>query len=493
MAKDLLKLRNEAMQFAVKGKLDKALAVYQEIVKADPKDIKTWVKIGDLYRKMGRDKQAVDIYAKAAGSFALSGFLMQAISVNKMILEIDPHHAETQSALAELYAQKEGEAAAPSAPATGVRGGAPGASASVLALLKRKGDGGGTAVPPPAAPPVPASEPVPEAEPEPQAEAATKGGDAPRFDALDLDLADDLFDQIMREDVVVMETPDDEAKVLDRLPQIPLFSHLKSDEFMGVVEKINLRRFDVGDKIIKEGEPGEAFYIIARGKAKVSKKDPKGKDVEVAVIQEGEFFGEFAFFSESVRHASVTVSEEMEALEIDRGDLSELIARYPRIQEVMAQFYKERLIGTMLKISPIFQPLGDADRLDILARFETIDARVGNILIRQGEEGQGLFVIASGEIAVTVQGADGKPVEVARLREGDFFGEISLITDQPTTANCISVKTSMLYKLPRQTFKELISTYPQILEVTAEYADARVKRTKEMLTGGQTLQQAGIV
>lgn len=492
MAKDLVKLRNEATQLALKGKLDKALAVYQEIVKADPKDIKTWVKIGDLYRKMGRNAQAVDIYAKAAGSFALSGFLMQAISVNKMILEIDPNHAQTQSALAELYAQKEGESAAPQASGGAVRG----ASASVLALLKKKGDGDAPPAPTPTPAAAPAAAVAPAAAPaasEAPAEPAGDTMDAPRFDALDLDLADDLFDQIMREDVVVMETPDEAAVVLNRLPQIPLFSHLKPDEFMGVVEKINLRRFDVGDKIIKEGEPGEAFYIIARGKAKVSKKDPKGKDVEVAVIQEGEFFGEFAFFSESVRHASVTVSEEMEALEIDRGDLAELITRYPRIQEVMAQFYKERLIGTMLKISPIFQPLGDKDRLDILARFETIDARVGNILIRQAEEGQGLFVIASGEIAVTVQGGDGKPVEVARLREGDFFGEISLITDQPTTANCIAVKTSMLYKLPRQTFKELISIYPQILEVTAEYADARVKRTKEMLTGGQTLQQAGIV
>src|SRR5690606_1460805 len=115
--------------------------VYQEIVKADPKDIKTWVKIGDLYRKMGRNEQAIDIYAKAAGSFAISGFLMQAISVNKMILEIDPNHAHTQNALAELYAKKEGEAA-PQAKSSGANTAAAGASSSVLALLKKKGETG---------------------------------------------------------------------------------------------------------------------------------------------------------------------------------------------------------------------------------------------------------------------------------------------------------------------------------------------------------------
>ncbi len=494
MAIDLVKLRKKANELSVKGKLDKALKVYQEIVQNDPKDIKTWVKIGDLYRKLGRDEQAIEIYTKAASNYALGGFLMQAISVNKMILEIDPEHGDTQAALAQLYSQKDGgpKSEAPS----GKKGGPTGASNSVLDMLKKKGGAAPAKDEEPAAPEPEAEEPEPTLEDE-VAEAAESAGDGgqgkPQFDALDLDAADDLFDQIMTQDVVADLSEDDDDKIMSRLPEIPLFSSLNQDEFLGIVEKINLRRFDVGDKIIKEGEPGEAFYIIARGKAEVKKLDPKGKEIKLAEIGEGAFFGEFAFFSESVRHASVTVSEEMEALEIDRIELAQLIQQYPRIQEVMKEFYKERLIGTMLKISPFFQPLSEDDQKAILEKFEYIEARVGTVLIKQGDQGDGLFIIVSGDVAVTVKDANNKAMEVARLREGDFFGEISLITDSATTANCLAVKESVLYKLPKATFKQLIAEYPQILEVTAEYADARVKNTKKMVTGGEDLQKAGMV
>lgn len=501
MAKDLVKLRNEAQQLALKGKLDKALKIYQEIVAADPKDIKTWVKIGDVYKKMNRGEQAIEIYQKAAQSFALSGFLMQAISVHKMILEIDPNHRGTQEALAQLYAQKEGAATELPSADGGVKPGPKGASSAVLSLLKKKKDGA-TAAPatkPQSAPAVAAPEPEAEAAAtvEPAAAAAidtpAPASRVPQFDALDLDLADELFDQIMNQDVVVLDTEDDADKILAQLPEILLFSSLTREEFMSIVDKIQLRRFDVADKIIKEGEPGEAFYIIARGRAKVHKKDPKGRDVELASIGEGEFFGEFAFFSESVRHASVTVTEEMEALEIDRSQLQQVIDQFPRVKEVLKQFYKRRLVGTMMAISPLFQGLGEEDRQAILEKFESVEAGLGTVLIKQGQEGEGLFVIASGEVAVTVKDAKGQPIEVARLREGDFFGEISLITDQPTTANCLAVKPSELYKLPRATFKQLIAQYPQILEVTANYADERVKQTKKMISGGEALQAAGMV
>lgn len=484
VAKNLQKLKSDAMQQALKGKLDKALKLYQQIVEQDPKDIKTWVKIGDLYKKMGRSDQAIDIYQKAARSFALGGFLMQAISVNKMILELDPEHEETQQALAELYSRKEG------AEDSGKGGGAvSGASSNVLEMLKKKPGADKPAEKEPTPPPAEVAEEEESAE-----EPATSTSAKPQFDALDLDMADDLFDQIMEQEDVEIETEDDAEQLLAKLPEIPLFSHLNQDEFLGIVEHLELRRFDVDDHIIKEGEPGDAFYIIGRGEAKVTKQDPRGKEIEITTIGEGDFFGEFAFFSESERHASVTVTQEMDALEIDRLKLAELIGQFPRIQDVMKEFYKERLIGTMMKISPLFQPLSDEDRKAVLKQFEELEAPVGSVLIRQGEEGDGLYCIVAGEIAVTVKGAEGKAVEVARLREGDFFGEISLITDQPTTANCIAVKTSQLYKLPKAAFKDVIAQYPQILEVAADYADERVKETKKMVSGGEeNLQKAGVI
>ena len=146
MAQDIRKLKDTAQALFLKGKYVKALEIYQEVVKLEPKDIKNWVKIGDLYKKLERKEQAIEIYAKAARAFAVGGFLMQAISVSKMILEIDPAHKDTQTSLAELYAKKEGNVVATQAapkPAAAAGGSsdpapriAPGVSAASMAVLE---------------------------------------------------------------------------------------------------------------------------------------------------------------------------------------------------------------------------------------------------------------------------------------------------------------------------------------------------------------------
>lgn len=530
MAKaDTRKLKDKAIGLVHKGKLDKALLVYQSIVKADPKDIKIWVKIGDLYRKLSRPEQAIEIYAKAARSFAMNGFLMQAISVNKMILELEPSHQETQQALAELYAKKEGDKEGP-AVAGGGRA-VPAASLAMLEQLKKKSKDKVAAAPPPPPPsPPPEPEPVepepiepepiepepvePEpVEPEPEEiviepeieveedlepaaieeEVIETTGMVPAFDALDIEGADDLFDSIMNQDEVDL-SKDESAESFELvLPNIPLFSSLEADEFTGIVEKLQLRRFDVGDKIIKEGETGDSFYIIARGSARVLKRDPGGDEVYVADLEEGTFFGEFAFFNESVRHASVVVSKEMEALEIGRDDLEELIGQFPRIREVMQTFYRQRLLGSLLAISPLFKPFPEEKKRELLAMFEQKKYDAGSIVIKQGKEGEGLFLILSGEIVVNVKTPEGI-VEVAMLSEGSFFGEISLITDKLTTANCMAADDLEVLFLPRKTFKELILTHPQILEVAAEFGEQRVKANKSLMASGEDgLARAGMV
>jgi CRP-like cAMP-binding protein len=243
---------------------------------------------------------------------------------------------------------------------------------------------------------------------------------------------------------------------------------------------------------VKEGEEGDAFYIITQGACQVTKRDKEGKEIVLTTLKEGDFFGEFAFFSNSVRQASVTVLKETEALKLSRKQLEEILAQFPRVKETLKEFYKERLIGTILAISPLFKPLPEEARKEILSAFQYKEVEAGTVLIRQGEEGKGLYVIISGEVAVSVRTKKSLK-EVARLKEGEFFGEISLLTDSPTTANCIAVKETSLFFLPREKFVELILTYPQILEVTSSIADERMKVTKPLLLSGEALTQAGLV
>ncbi|MEM6732608.1 MAG: cyclic nucleotide-binding domain-containing protein, partial [Myxococcota bacterium] len=111
-ANKVRKLKDEAAKLTQKGKLDKALNVYQEVLELDPDDLTAWLKCGDLLRKLERDEEAIGSYTKVANVYAADGLLLKAIAACKLILEIDQNHTETQKMLADLYAKKTGRAAA---------------------------------------------------------------------------------------------------------------------------------------------------------------------------------------------------------------------------------------------------------------------------------------------------------------------------------------------------------------------------------------------
>jgi len=82
----------------------------------------------------------------------------------------------------------------------------------------------------------------------------------------------------------------------------------------------------------------------------------------------------------------------------------------------------------------------------------------------------GLYVVLHGSVAVTTTKGR-QSIELARLREGEIFGEMSLITRQPATATVTSGGNSILLRLPRESFQELAVTHPQILALVSELTE----------------------
>ena len=94
-----------AQKFVQKGQLDKAIREYRRIVEEDPRDVRIWLKIGDLQARKGTAGQAVDTYSKVAEYYSEQGFYLKAVAVYKQILRLDPDLVDVNLRLAELYKQ----------------------------------------------------------------------------------------------------------------------------------------------------------------------------------------------------------------------------------------------------------------------------------------------------------------------------------------------------------------------------------------------------
>jgi tetratricopeptide (TPR) repeat protein len=93
----------QAQRYIQKGQIDKAISEYQKVVEADPKELRTRLKIGDLYLKKGDRGAAEEEYSKVAESYTSDGFNLQAIAVYKQLLKIDPSLYDIYTKLADLY------------------------------------------------------------------------------------------------------------------------------------------------------------------------------------------------------------------------------------------------------------------------------------------------------------------------------------------------------------------------------------------------------
>lgn len=104
MAKDARQLREDAAAAASAGKHKRALECYLELERMEPTDAQWPKRVAETYRRLGKLRDAVSAFERAADRYAQNGFLVQAIAVCKLILQIDPAHVDTQQRLAAINA-----------------------------------------------------------------------------------------------------------------------------------------------------------------------------------------------------------------------------------------------------------------------------------------------------------------------------------------------------------------------------------------------------
>ena len=180
-----------------------------------------------------------------------------------------------------------------------------------------------------------------------------------------------------------------------------------------------------------------------------------------------------SLLTQQPRTASVQVVDEADILELSRESLAVLTAEVPSLGVVLDKFARERLLKNLLATSPLFRPFNHQQQLDLIRRFDGHEIAAGTVVIREGDAGQGLFVVLSGEVEVSKRQAGGGELSLARLRAGDVFGEMSLISNQPTTATVTAARDSTILFLARDYFQRLIAALPTIRQYFQELAQRR--------------------
>jgi len=138
----------------------------------------------------------------------------------------------------------------------------------------------------------------------------------------------------------------------------------------------------------------------------------------------------------------------------------------------------------VLATSSVLENIPAQAKSRLLVSMKPMEVSAGTTFIRQGDDGDCLYLIESGLCVVTVnKGGDSFPVAVRG--PGEMVGEMSLITGEPRNADVIAGKRVNLWRLDRQRFEEICTDYPEITALLTEIMTTRL--TDASLTADRTI------
>ena len=453
----------------------KAIEVIREQLQKQRNDPRLRLQLADVLVSAGKGREAVTILLPLADEFAKEGFAAKAISVLKKIQKLDPGRRDIDSRLANLIQEKQKQAVviapAPSAGALEIGmeeiGFEPPPRSAEPAPRPTLPPPPPPAPPPeppravappvraPAPPPAPAPSPAP---PRPAA-AAPPARPAPRAPT-----------PSPEPELELEATPELDLSGGDSAPTAP--AHGPVPAAAG--------EFDLG---LDSAAPAEEAPLDLALEPMPAEPAPAPAAPVAAdpVVDQDLFTGEFESVEPIVDVEPIVEPEPVSSDPMtDSRFADELFSVLENaFQEApaaaLAPAPGEPQAGAQIVVSPLFHDFSVEELVAVIGGLNLLTFERGNVIIREGEPGDSLYMLTSGTVKAFVR-RDGKQVPIGELDEGAFFGEVSILTGRPRTATIVAKAHCELLELDRGTLDSITQTHPHVLDVLKQFAQERMAR-----------------
>ena len=170
---------------------------------------------------------------------------------------------------------------------------------------------------------------------------------------------------------------------IELLQSVSIFWDLNDDELGYIADKMVAKHFENGNYIFLEDSEGEQCFFVLKGSVKVTRLSKDGREVILAMLNEGDFFGEMSLLDGESRSANIIALEKTKVLTLDRNDFIAVVNDYPQIAVQLLKELARRLRKSDRQIASL--SLSDAEK------------RIALCIIRFADE-QG--VIQNGKVSI---------------------------------------------------------------------------------------------
>ncbi len=489
-------LREEALDLLRKGSNAGALVRFTELERLAPDVPEFPQRAADCHRALGHEEEQVDALGRAAELYANQGAVAKAIALCQVILGVDPGHRRTQARLAELSSSKQPVPLAappprpqppPRLPVISMPAGSvvlssvpAGTSAPSVATASSAGSEGSRprrsleqmlrlrraelakAKPPTSADPATGAE-----QDEREGEAPSDSMLAPEGPSLDSMLAPEplpVFDSVVApepipilESVASSETPANFDSVVGPEPVATSDSMVAAPDSM----------VPAPDSMIPAPESIVAPEASAAAPESMIAAPDSVPRVSASILLEP---------STSIPVLEPYLSEPAPESDSDTATTNRLPpppAERAHVLPPLVRVADPKLLAERtLPVTPLFSELGRGALAILIASAKPLHFEAGDIVYRQNDPSDRLFVVATGLVAISTEGENG--VEIARLGENEFFGETALVSNELRLSTARALEPTAVLAIERKTLTDLVQRDPKMLQTVLRFLRERL-------------------
>jgi ATP-binding cassette subfamily B protein len=256
----------------------------------------------------------------------------------------------------------------------------------------------------------------------------------------------------------------DQSQLLARSSLFRFVPEEKRAQLFGLFKRTT---YEFGDLITRQGDPADAFFVITSGRAHVVRMSDAGQELSLSFLGPGAEFGESALLTGGTRNASVRCSSSVEAVSLERDDFLKLAGEFPEFKQCLELTARWRTLNRFLYEFSNFGRLPGTALQALVAKLKPKEFAKGQIILREGEPADAMYIIEQGRVRI-YSGAEGQLRQLAFLREGDFFGELSILTQASRTATVQALTDCRLLALEPATVLEMNANFPEFARLLEE-------------------------
>eukprot|EP01031_Cornospumella_fuschlensis_P031780 gene31780-38413_t len=221
-------------------------------------------------------------------------------------------------------------------------------------------------------------------------------------------------------------------------------------------------RVSAGTEIIRQGDPGDLFYLLEKGTVDVFVRKPPAEPLKVQTYHEGDAFGQLALLYNAPRAATCVAVTDCELWTLDRLAFKAIV--------MGATLRKRDMYTDFLNKVPILSTLSVSERMNLADALTEERFEDNKVVCHEGDAGDNFYLVLEGsaECYQTQPGALGGSKLVGKLQPGQYFGEIALLTPKPRQATVRAKGVLKVLCIDRGTFNRIFGPLEEILKRNME-------------------------